>query len=115
MNDCIIPDFIISIVDILGDQKKAGISNEVNKLRKLESDDKITIFKCIDRILIPPAQEIDAKEDDIILEIANLTNSILFTGDENLKVKAILDKRPTIYIHPKDSKKIKIIEETRTK
>ncbi len=52
-------------------------------------------------------------EDNIILEIANLTNSILLTGDMNLKDKAFLDKRPTIYIHPKDAKKIKQIHETR--
>ncbi|MFQ5816196.1 MAG: hypothetical protein ACE5G7_06835, partial [Candidatus Hydrothermarchaeaceae archaeon] len=84
------------------------------ELEELEKEDKITIFNPDDGFTVPKnTKEFQQKEDDIILQIANLTNSILFTGDGNLKHKAFLNKRPTIYIHPKESRQIKIIEKVR--
>jgi len=112
--EIVLPDFILYAIGLNGPNKEAGASNEINRLYKLEKEKQITIFKCVDRIPLPSKEEHDQVEDDKILEIANLTNSILFTGDNNLKDKAGMDKRPTIYIHPEDAKKIKIIHETRS-
>ncbi len=112
--EVVIPDFIMGALDYLGDSKKAGATNEIGRLQELAEINKITVFKCVDGIEMPDKNEFDHVEDDKILEIANLTNSILLTGDMVLKGKASLEKRPTIYIHPEDSKKIKIVHETRT-
>lgn len=111
--EIVISDFAMHVIDTLGDGTKAGASNEINRLRKLEMEKQITIFNCMDNIEIPSKEDFDLLEDDKILEIANLTNSILLTGDMNLKDKAILGKRPTIYIHPEDAKNIKITHEIR--
>lgn len=111
--EIVICKFAMEIMDNLGDSKKAGASKEIYRLKELEKENKITIFSCVDNKKIPSKEDFDRMEDNIILEIANLTNSILLTGDMNLKDKAFLDKRPTIYIHPKDAKKIKQIHETR--
>lgn len=111
--EIVISDFILHDIDYLGDNRKAGASNELKKLYDLEKENQITIFKCVDGIPIPSRDEFDQIEDDKILEIANLTNSILLTGDMNLKDKAKADSRPTIYIHPQDGNQIKIIHETR--
>ena len=111
--EVVIPDYIMHVLDLLEPRKKKGASNEIERLRGLEKDNKITIFSSKDGLPIPTKEEFQSREDDDILEIANLTNSILFTGDENLKDKATLVKRPTIYIHPSLSGHIKIIEETR--
>lgn len=111
--EIVISDFQLHAIDYLGRNKKAGASNELQRLHNLENEDKITIFKCVDGIPIPSTEEFDQIEDDKMLEIANLTNSILLTGDMNLKDKARMDKRPTIYIHPSDGNQIKIIHQTR--
>jgi rRNA-processing protein FCF1 len=107
--EVVIPHFVMSTADTLGTKKKGGVSTEIGKLKEFAKANKITIFYCEDGIPVPSTE----KEDDIILKIAKLTNSILITGDSNLKDNALLNNRPTIFIHPKDSKKIKIIEKVR--
>ena len=111
--EIVIPDFVTHVIDTLGTNKKAGASKEIERLQELEGKGIITIFNCMDGIELPCEEDFNKVEDDKILEIANLTNSILLTGDMNLKDKANLNKRPTIYIHPKDGNQIKIIHETR--
>lgn len=113
--EIVIPDFIINVLDILGAKEGSGASSEIARLRQFENDKKINIFNCKDGLPVPSTKgEFQEKEDESILEIANLTNSILLTGDKNLKDRAMLNKRPTIYIHPKESKQIKIIKEVRS-
>ena len=76
--EIVIPDFIMHVSDHLGQAKKKGISSEIDRLRKFESESKIKIFDCQDGFEVPTTpEELDMKEDDIILKIANLTNSIL--------------------------------------
>jgi len=112
--EVVLPNFVIHIVDLLGRKEKGGASREIHNLRQLEKAKKIFIFRYNDGFEMPSTREEFQKvEDDIILRIANLTNSILLTGDRNLKDKAVLEKRPTIYVHPKISRKVKIIKQTR--
>ena len=64
---------------------------------------------CKDGEKIPSPEEFDAKEDQIILNISKLTNSILFTTDNVMKERAMLQKRPTIYMHPQYSKHLAMV------
>jgi rRNA-processing protein FCF1 len=113
--EVVIPEFVTHVIGFLGSIEASGASNEIARLRKFESEGRITIFNCKDGLSIPSTkEEFQRKEDDYILAIANLTNSILFTGDKNLKDKATLNKRPTIYFQQKESKQLKIIHEVRS-
>lgn len=112
--EVVIPDFVMGVVDTLGSTKKTGISNEIARLKQHEREGKIFIINCKDGHPIPPPAQLDAVEDDIILEIAKLTNSILFTQDVTMKDKAMIKKRPTIFLHPEEAGKIKIITQVRS-
>lgn len=111
--EIIIPHFALMVIDTLGKAEKGRALDEIETLRKYERENIITIFHCQDNYDLPPKEEIEQKEDDIVLKIARLTNSILFTGDKVLMEKALANKRPTIYIHPKDSKQIYTMAELR--
>lgn len=111
--EIVIPDFVMGVIDTFGSGKKTGASNEIERLKKIEKEGKISIINCKDGHPIPSADKLDAVEDDIILDIAKLTNSILFTQDVTLKGKALIKKRPTIFIHPEEAKKIKVIAQVR--
>lgn len=113
--EVVIPHFIMNIIDILGKKQKEGASKEIQKLREFEKEEKIKIFHYEDKFEVPSTkEELEREEDDTILKIANITNSILFTCDNNLKDKALLENRPVIYIHQKEAKNIKTIEKVRT-
>jgi predicted PilT family ATPase len=112
--EIVIPDFVMKVIDTLGPVKKTGASNEIARLNRSEMDGKISVINCKDGHSIPPLEQLGAVEDDIILDIAKLTNSILFTQDLTLKDKAMIKKRPTIFLHPEEAGKIKIIAEVRS-
>lgn len=107
--EIVIPTFIMDIIDALcGKNEKKGVSNELSQLRELEIENRISIYNCRYGKPIPnDKNELEIKEDNFILGLSNLTNSILFTLDRNLKDKAILAKRPTVYMDPKLEKPIK--------
>lgn len=107
--EILIPDFIESIVEVLCEGKlKAGFKNEIKKLRELEAERKIDILYCSYGVDLPENKnELIATEDDMILEVAVVTNSILFTADKGLKDKSVSIKQPVIYIPPKFQKNIK--------
>ncbi|BAP61343.1 hypothetical protein [Methanococcus maripaludis] len=111
--EILIPGFIGEIVSILCEGKlKAGFRNEIEKLKELESERKIDILYCSYGVDLPENKnKLIATEDDIILEVAVVTNSILFTSDKGLKDKAISIKQPVIYIQPKFQKSIKELAE----
>ena len=111
--EILIPDFTHEIVSILCEGKlKAGFKNEIEKLQKLESERKIDILYCSYGVDLPEnKKELINTEDDIILEVAVVTNSILFTSDKGLKDKASSIKQPVIYIPPKFQKNIKELAE----
>ena len=114
--DCfeiIIPDSIEYIVQILCDGRlQAGFYNEIEKLKELEVQRKIDIFYCNYEIPeIKNRKELIACEDDLILEIAIITNSILLTSDKALRDKVSSVKQPVIYFPAKYQKNIKEIYE----
>jgi len=112
--EIVIPDFLMGVIDTLGSAKKAGASNEIGRLNRFEMEGKISLINCKDGHPIPPPEELGAVEDDTILEIAKLTNSILFTQDVTMKDKALIKKRPTIFLHPEEAGKIKVIAQVRS-
>ena len=58
---------------------------------------------------IKTRKELMDGEDDLLLEIAILTNSILFTSDKGLRNKASSVKQPVIYFPAQYQKNIKDI------
>jgi len=112
--EIVIPSFVITVIDKLGKREKEMSTRELECLRKLAESGKISIFMCKDGEPIPTTrEEFDMKEDQIILNIAKLTNSILFTTDNVMKERAMLQKRPTIYMHPQYSKHLKMVADLR--
>ena len=114
--EVVIPQFVMRVVDKFGGKaQKKAISGELETLRKLADDNKISILNYIDGFQIPSSRtQFENEEDDKILEIAHLTNSVMVTCDENFKDKALLANRPTIYIHSDMLNQIKVIEGVRT-
>ncbi len=109
--EILIPDSVEYIVQILCEGRlQAGFYNEIDKLKELETQRKIDILYCnYEMPEIKTKKELIAQEDDLILEIAVITNSILFTSDKGLKDKATSIKQPVIYFPAKFQKNIKDI------
>lgn len=107
--EILIPDFVEEIVLVLCEGKlKAGFYNEMKKLKELEAERKINILYCSYGVDWPEnRKKLINTEDDMILEVAVATESILFTADKGLRDKAISIKQPVIYIPPKFQKGIK--------
>lgn len=114
--EIVIPQYVMGVVDrYVGRAQKRAISEEIGVLRKLASDNKVSILNYNDGFPMPLTREhFESEEDDKILEIAHLTNSVMVTCDGNFKDKALLANRPTIYINPDLLNQVKVIEEVRT-
>jgi len=111
--EILIPDSVEYIVQILCEGRlQTGFYNEIDKLKELEAKRKIDILYCsYEMPEIKTRDELIAREDDLILEIAVITNSILFTSDKGLRDKASSVKQPVIYFPAKYQKEIKNIAE----
>jgi len=109
--EIIIPDSIEYIVHVLCEGRlQAGFYNEIDKLKELEAERKIDILYCSYQLPeIETKKELINKEDDLILEIAVATDSILLTSDKRLRDKAVSVKQPVIYFPAKFQKNIKEI------
>ena len=109
--EIMIPDSIEYIVQILCEGRlQAGFHNEIDKLKELDAERKIDIVYCsYEMPEIKTKKELVTIEDDLILEIAIITNSILFTSDKGLRNKASAVKQPVIYFPAKYQKNIKDI------
>ncbi|MGZ7068792.1 MAG: hypothetical protein ACXVHT_10840 [Methanobacterium sp.] len=109
--EILLPDSMDYIVKILCEGRlKAGFYNEIDKLKELEAQRKIDILYCsYEMPEIKTKKELIAREDDLILEIAVVTNSILFTSDKALRDKASSVKQPVIYFPAIYQKNIKEI------
>jgi len=77
--EILIPDFVEEIVSVLCEGKlKAGFYNEIEKLKELEAERKIDILYCSYGVDLPQnRKELIETEDNIILEVAVVTDSIL--------------------------------------
>lgn len=113
--EIVIPDLTMDVIDtLLGPKTKKAASAEINTLRSFENEGKISIFNYNYGFRsVISKEELEDKEDDLILEIACLTNAILVTADRSLRDKALLKKRPTIYMDPEIWSNLKHIEEVR--
>lgn len=107
--EIVAPDSIEYVVQILCESRlQAGFYNEMDKLMELEIQRKIDILYCSYEIRdIKSRKELIDGEDDLILEIAIITNSILLTSDKGLRDKASSVKQPVIYFPAKYQKNIK--------
>ncbi len=111
--EVVFPEFILDVVDqFKGPSRKDAVSDELTNLGELEKRGKISLNNLTAiPLTIDPSSMKD--EDKIILELAQLTNSVLLTADDLLKQRAVLQERPTIYISPDDFGKLKIVEKVR--
>ena len=112
--EVVFPEFILDVIDqFKGPSRKDAVSDELTSLRASEKDGKIALNTLTGLPLTIDAS-ILKDEDKVILELAQLTNSVLLTSDKVLKQRAALQERPTIYVSPDDYGKIKVIERVRT-
>lgn len=108
--EIVIPNNVLDIIEILcGPNEKKGALKEIDMLIEMEKEGKIKTFNCKYGKSLPPKEELEIEEDNFILDLAKLTNSILFTSDGSMTRKARLRKMPVIYIDPKFQKDIKDI------
>jgi predicted PilT family ATPase len=114
--EIVVPQYVMGVVDkYVGRAQKRAISEEIGVLRRLAGENKVSILNYNDGFPMPLTREqFESEEDDKILEIAHLTNSVMVTCDGNFKDKALLANRPTIYINPDLLNQVKVIEEVRT-
>jgi len=109
--EIVIPEFIFDWLDKFKSTKgKSAISDELKQLRKLEQDGNVKLLPITTQIL---SQTTLKDEDQVILAISMLTNSILLTGDKILKDRALMQKRPVIYLPPKLFDQLKLLEAVR--
>lgn len=92
----VIPEFLIDYVDRVK-KDKGGISDELKEIRLLESKGKAKLVFLRENITHVTRENANSEEDKVILEIADMTNSILLTSDKNLRERAALDYRPSIF------------------
>lgn len=109
--EVVLPDFLLHAIDqFLGPGKARGASREIETLRRLEMEGQIALLLLPvgDKKYIKP-EDFGAQEDDFLLDFARATNSILFTADQNLRQKALLGKRPVVYVSPEVIGKLKAL------
>lgn len=110
--EIIIPKFVMNVIDSLGGEKKSSVTTEITALKNLESNGKISVRDFNDKN--DNMTELLPKEDDVIIEISDLTNSILVTGDGIMKSKAQIKNRPVIFIDARYHLNIKNLNNVRT-
>jgi hypothetical protein len=114
--EIVIPDFMLYAIDnFLGKGKQSGALNELEKLKKLARDGKISLYYSASGqgLFKLNAEDFNSKEDDVFFDLANLTNSILLTTDKTLKVKASIKGRPIIFLPDSVDSHLKFIEKAR--
>ncbi len=111
--EIVVPEFILDLVDqFKGPSRKEAVSEELSSLRELEKAGKVKLNNLTGIPLSIDASTLK-DEDKVILELAQLTNSVLLTSDKLLKERAVLQDRPTVYVSPDDYGKLKVIEKVR--
>ncbi len=106
--EVVVPDFILDVVDSFkGAGSKKALSSELKELRSLEDNGKIKL------LTIQQDPTSIADEYKKILALSQLTNSILLTADGLLKDRALMDRRPTVYLPADAFGQIKMLDEVR--
>lgn len=114
--EIVLPDFLLYAIDnYLGKAKKKGATSELTKLKELEIGKQISIlnlpsdskFKDLSK------EDFEKSEDDVFLEIANMSNSILVTTDKFLKAKTLIKNRPAILFSENVDSHLKFVEKIR--
>jgi len=111
--EVVFPEFILDVVDqFKGSGKKNSVSEELDILRTLERGGKIKINNLS---TLPIKVDLGnlGDEDKVILGLAQLTNSVLVTSDKNMRDRALIQERPTVYISASDFGRLKMIREVR--
>lgn len=111
--EVIIPKFAMRVAETLGGSKKAGISNEISKLKSLEDEGKIKVMNYGDIDDDESVEKMLSHEDEKLAEISDITNSILVTSDNLFKSNRVLENRPVILIPGDIQEAIKTIHEAR--
>lgn len=112
--EVVIPKFAMQVAESLGGSKKAGISNEIANLKKLEEQEKIKVMNYGEYDDSTSIEKMLTKEDEILAKISDETNSILITSDKLFKSNRVLENRPVILIPGDIHKDIKTIHEARS-
>src|SRR5436853_6531795 len=100
----------MAMIDTLKDARGKSANDEVSVLKSLEQEKGIIV-----RSFPTEYQESDLKrEDDKIIELADITNSILLTTDDNMKAKAVANSRPVIIFDRKAHGDTKTTHRVRT-
>ena len=110
--EIIIPGFLLNVVDTIDGAKKNAVSDEIERIIKLQHSKNI-IVKQYSNSLIKFDEEKIKNEDDYIIELSDITNSILITSDNNMKTKATLNQRPVIFIPASYHENIRTLHSTR--
>jgi len=113
--EILIPDYLMRCIDHYMSGSKSTVSEELAQLRELEKWGKVKVKTFKDGFDIPASrEEFNIDEDPILLDIADITNSIFITADINCKDQATLRNRPVIFIDHETTKNTKILHELRT-
>jgi predicted PilT family ATPase len=107
--EIVIPDFVEYTMDVICENRlKSRFYSELDELRKLENYKLITILILwLWKNFTGCRKEIIDLEDEFILEIAVITNSVLLTSDEGLKDESNFIKQSVIYIPANIRKRLK--------
>jgi rRNA-processing protein FCF1 len=95
--EIVIPEFLIDYVDRVK-KERGGIAEELKEVRRLVSEGNTRLLFIPENIIRVPKDYANTQEDKVVLELADITNSILITGDKNLRERAALQRRPTIFV-----------------
>jgi hypothetical protein len=113
--EIVIPSYVMKCLDKYLGGSKNTISDEIQELRELEKKGLISLYSYEDNMPIPDSREkFDVEENNTLLEIATITNSIFITSDINCKDQALLHRRPVIFLDHETTKNTKILHELRT-
>lgn len=113
--EIVLPQYVMNAIDFLGKKQKHAVSDELQNLQQLAVDGKIKIMNYKDGLRLPNSKEdFQKEEDNAIINISDMTNAVLITSDENVKNKAILANRPTVFIPARFLGELKILEDVRS-
>jgi len=111
----IFPEFIFDICDkeLIGKKRRNKLDEFISSCIELQNKDFINLLNFQENEIIQ-FQEINSSnfneiEDKIMLELSNITNSLLITTDINLHHRASIKKMPHIFIPGSIESKLKFL------